>query len=113
MGAAWIGDLSDVALLPTNRAGITRWYSNIGPLSFVLGRIHSKAPITLLDHRSVSLPICGKAHHPLRETHRQRFVLIGVPGVPCLPTTLADEADSPTDEWPESMKNCGQRKARC
>lgn len=27
MGAAWIGDLNDVALLPTIRAGITRWYA--------------------------------------------------------------------------------------
>ena len=85
MGTGWIGDLNDITVLPAIRLGISIRNPNVSPLSFGFCSFHTQAPISLFDHRRVSLPVCGKAHHQLRHTHWQRFVLIGVPGVPCLP----------------------------
>lgn len=85
MGTGWIGDLNEITVLPAIRLGISIRNTNVSPVSFGFRSIHTQAPIALFGHRRVSLPICSKAHHQLRHTHRQRFVLIGVPDVPCLP----------------------------
>ncbi|GAH95510.1 unnamed protein product [marine sediment metagenome] len=70
MGTGWIGDLNDVTVLPAIRLGISIRNPNVNPLSFGFRSIHTQALIAVFDHRRVSLPICGKAHHQLRHTHR-------------------------------------------
>jgi len=77
--------LNDVAVLPAIRLGISRRNLNVGSLSFGFCCIHPGASIPLLNHSWVSLAIRYETHHQLRDTHRQRFVLVGMPRVPCLP----------------------------
>lgn len=88
MGTGWIGDLNDVAVLPAIRVWISRKNLNVGSLSFGFCCIYSQTPIALLDHRRVSLSIRSEAHHQLRNTYRQGFILVGVPRMPCLPVGM-------------------------
>lgn len=70
MRAAWIGDLDYFAVLLTIRSKIRRRDCDIGSLSFGFCRIHSQAPVPLLDHRLVSLSIRSESHHQLWNTFR-------------------------------------------
>lgn len=88
MSTCWIGELNNVAVLPTIRLGISRRDLNVSPLSFGFCRIHPQTAIALLDHRRVSLAIHCEPHHQLRNAHRKSFILVGVPRVPCLPVGM-------------------------
>lgn len=56
-------------MLPTIGPAVSCWNLNVGSLSFDFCRIHSQAPIALVDHRCVSLAVGREAHHQLRNTH--------------------------------------------
>ncbi len=70
MSTGWIGNLNDVAVLPTIRLRISRRDLNVSPLNFRFCRIHSQTPIPLLEHRWISLAIRCEPHHQLRDAHR-------------------------------------------